>query len=216
MFMENYSKKGKEIMQKKEKRSLKRMALIAMLGALSGVLMLFKLNIPFMPPFYTLDVGDLPALFGGFLMGPVAGLFIILLKLLIKLVQQGSDSLLVGELSNFVCSVSFVLPAAIIYRKNRSKTGAVRGMIAGGIIMTVVGMISNAYVMLPLYAAVYGLSMDKIVDMCHALNPAIDSVASLIMFGTLPFNVLKAAVVSVLTFLVYKKAAVALRRLLEE
>lgn len=203
-------------MKNKEKQSLKRMALIAMLGALSGVLMLFKLQVPLMPPFYTLDIGDLPALFGGFLMGPMAGFFIIVLKLLIKLVQQGSDSLLVGELSNFVCSVCFVLPASMIYRRNRSKQGAVRGMIAGGVIMTVAGMISNAYVMLPLYAAVYGLSMDKIVDMCHVLNPAIDSVASLIMFGTLPFNVLKAGVVSLITLIVYKKAAVVLRRMLEE
>lgn len=203
-------------MNVKNKSSLKQMALIAMLGALSGVLMLFQVKVPFMPPFYSLDVGDLPALLGGFLMGPASGFMIIIVKLLVKLVQMGSESLLIGELSNFVCSTSFVVPAAILYQRNKTKKGAMLAMVVGSVIMTIVGMLSNAYVMLPMYATAYGLSMDKIIEMCHAVNPAVNSVTGIIFMGTLPFNILKSGIVSLVTFLVYKKASKVLKRMISD
>lgn len=108
-------------LSKPKKLTTRKLVMIAMLGALSAVLMLFNFPIPFMPTFLKFDLAELPALMGGFMMGPLAGTLIILVKLTLKLLMQGSETLLAGEFANLIGSLSFVLPAIWIYERNRTK-----------------------------------------------------------------------------------------------
>ena len=66
------------------KFTARKLVMIAIFGALSYVLMLFKFPLPFMPPFMDFDLAGIPELLGTFLLGPVSGIFIVLIKLLIK------------------------------------------------------------------------------------------------------------------------------------
>ncbi len=194
--------------------STRKMVFIGVLGAVSFVLMMINFSLPFAPAFLKFDIAELPALFAGFFMGPAAGFAVIVVKILLKLVIQGTDTAFVGEFSNLAGSAVFVLIAAFIYKKNRTKKGAVIGMLASSIAVSVLFIFINAYVMFPLYSELYGMPMEAIIGMGSAINPAIRDMTTMMLFSVFPFNLFKHIVTSLLTFLVYKRVGAALRRIL--
>ncbi len=178
---------------------------IGMLAAISVVLMLFEIPLPFAPSFYEIDFSEVPVLIGAFAMGPVAGAAIELVKILLNLVITGTDTAGVGELANFIIGCSLCLPAAIIYKRKKTRKGAMIGMAAGTALMVVIGCLINAYVMLPAYSAAFGLPIDALVQMGTAVNPNITSLSTFVIFAVAPFNLLKAVLVSLIVLLIYKK-----------
>lgn len=178
---------------------------IAMLSAVAVILMLLEFPLPFIaPPFYELDFSEIPVLIGTFALGPIAGVVIEAIKVLLNLVINGTITGGVGEAANFVVGVSFILPAGIIYKKYKTKKNAVVGMIAGGISMVVIACFVNAFVLIPAYGAAMGLDMDVFVKMAAAIHPSIDSLWKMIVLCVAPFNIIKAVVVSLLTTVIYK------------
>ena len=178
---------------------------IGMLGAIATVLMLFEFPIPFIaPPFYELDFSEVPVLVGAFALGPVAGATIELVKILINLLINGTATAFVGEIGNYLLGCSFIIPAALIYKKKKSKKTALAAMIVGTIVMTVFGCILNAYVLLPTYAAAFGMPIDAIIGMGSAINGNINDVMTFVIIAVAPFNIIKGIVVSVITLLIYK------------
>ena len=192
----------------------RKLVFIGVLGAVSFVLMMINFSLPFAPAFLKFDIAEPPALFAGFFMGPAAGFVVIIVKILLKLVIQGTDTAFVGEFSNLAGSAVFVLIAAFIYKKNRTKKGAVIGMLASSIAVSVLFIFINAYVMFPLYSELYGMPMEAIIGMGSAINPAIRDMTTMMLFSVFPFNLFKHIVTSLLTFLVYKRVGAALRRIL--
>ena len=76
--------------------------LMGMLGALAGVLMMFEVPLVFLAPsFYGLDFSEVPVLVGSFALGPVAGIVIEAVKILVKLVIKPTSTGFVGEFANF-------------------------------------------------------------------------------------------------------------------
>lgn len=178
---------------------------IGMLGAIATVLMLFEFPIPFIaPPFYELDFSEVPVLVGAFALGPVAGATIELVKILINLLINGTATAFVGEIGNYLLGCSFIIPAALIYKKKKSKKTALAAMIVGTIVMTVFGCLLNAYVLLPTYAAAFGMPIDAIIGMGSAINGNINDVMTFVIIAVAPFNIIKGIVVSVITLLIYK------------
>ena len=86
--------------------SVKNISVIAILGALGAVLMLFDFPVPIAPSFYKLDLGDLPCLIGAFALGPVPAFLIQIIKILIKLLLKPTSTAFVGEIAAFVFSAS--------------------------------------------------------------------------------------------------------------
>jgi riboflavin transporter FmnP len=178
---------------------------IGMLGAIATVLMLFEFPIPFIaPPFYELDFSEVPVLVGAFALGPMAGAAIELVKILINLLINGTATAFVGEIGNYILGCSFVIPAAIIYQKKKSKKNALIAMVVGTIAMTIFGCILNAYVLLPTYAAAFGMPIDAIVGLGSAINGNITNVITFVIIAVAPFNILKGIAVSTITLLIYK------------
>ena len=178
---------------------------IGMLGAIATVLMLFEFPIPFIaPPFYELDFSEVPVLVGAFALGPVAGATIELVKILINLLINGTATAFVGEIGNYILGCSFIIPAALIYKKKKSKKIALAAMIVGTISMTVFGCFLNAYVLLPTYAAAFGMPIDAIVEMGSIINGNITNVMTFVIMAVAPFNILKGIMVSLITMLIYK------------
>lgn len=178
---------------------------IGMLAAIAVVLMLFEIPLPFAPPFYEIDFSEVPVLIGAFAMGPAAGAAIELVKILLNFVFTGTDTVGVGEVANFVIGCSLCLPAAMIYKKKKSKKNAFIGLAVGTVLMVVAGCVINAYVMLPVYAKAFGLPLESLVQMGTAVNPNITSLSSFVMLAVAPFNLLKAVLVSLIVLLIYKK-----------
>lgn len=182
----------------------KNLVLMGMFGALAGVLMLFEFPLAFIAPsFYGLDLSEVPVLVGAFSMGPMAGVIIEFVKILVKLMMKPTTTGFVGEMANFVIGCSLVLPAALIYHTKKSKKSAMYGMIVGTIFMALSGIVINAVVMLPFYAKV--MPLESILALGAAINPAVSNIWSFAIICVGPFNLIKGIVVSIVTQLVYKR-----------
>ena len=175
-----------------------------MLGAIV-VLMLFEIPLPFAPSFYEIDFSEVPVMIGTFAIGPVAGAAIELVKILLNFIINGTTTAGVGEVANFLIGCALVVPAGIIYRRKRTRTGAIIGMAVGTVFMTLIGCLLNAYVLLPVYATAFQMPIDALVAMGTAVNGSIDSLFTFVAFAVAPFNLLKGVLVSLIVFLIYKK-----------
>ncbi len=191
---------------KRDKRNrTRKIAFIGIFSAISAVLMLFEIPLPFAPPFYKIDLSELPVLIGAFAYGPMAGVVCEFLKVVLKLLIKGTSTAFVGDLANFIVGCTMILPAAIIYHIRKTRKSALIGMGAGILIMTVFGSFFNAVYLLPTFATLFGMPLDVIVDMGAQINPRIHDVTTFVFWCVVPFNLLKGLVVSLLTFLLYKR-----------
>ena len=195
----------------KSKTKIRMMAQIGMLSAIAVVLMLFEIPLPFAPAFYEIDFSEVPVLIGCFTMGPLAGVAIEFLKILLNFAINGTATAGVGELANFIIGCSMVVPAALIYKKKHNRTGAVIAMVTGTLLMTVVGCALNAFLLLPTYAKAFGMPLDALVEMGTAVNSHINSLTTFVFFSVAPFNLLKGILVSLIVFLIYKKISPVLK-----
>ena len=109
----------------------------------------------------------------------------------------------VGELSDFLIYAAFSLSAGLLYRYHKSKKGALAACLTGTAAVTVIGALTNKYLIIPFYSKL--MPIDSIVSACNEVNPLIDSIDAYILFGAMPFNLIKGLIISALTFLVYKK-----------
>jgi riboflavin transporter FmnP len=189
----------------KKKMTTKMITQIGMLGAIATVLMLFEIPLPFAPSFYEIDFSEVPVLIGCFSMGPLAGAMIELVKIILNFVINGTMTAGVGEVANFIIGCSLCVPAGIIYKKNKTKKGAMVGLIAGTLFMTVLGCFVNAYILLPTYAAAFQIPIDGLIEMGAAVNGNINSLFTFVMFAIVPFNLLKGVLDSIIVMAVYKK-----------
>ncbi|MBQ9114609.1 MAG: ECF transporter S component [Clostridia bacterium] len=166
---------------------------VAVLSAVATVLYFFaRFPIFSVPPFNVLDMdfSDIPALIGGFALGPVASVIIAFIRCAIKLTT--STTAFVGELSAFVVSISFTLPATIIYKYKKNIKGALIGLGVGILSNAIISALSNYFIMVPMYAALYSPALMEV------------RVQFAFMYG-LAFNLIKTVVASVITFILYKR-----------
>ena len=205
--MEQIERKAGMMQQKStgKKMALSTLTKIALLAAVAGVLMLFEAPLWFAPSFYKLDLSELAVMVGALSMGPAAGAMIELIKILLNFVLNGTITGGVGEFANFLIGCSFVVPAAWIYRSQRNIKGMMLGMAAGIVCMVLLGSVINYYILLPVYATVFGQPLEFFIQMGNALNPAIVDLKTFILFAVAPFNLLKGIIISALTFLLYRK-----------
>lgn len=177
---------------------------VGMLGAVSVVLMMFEIPLWFAPPFYKIDLSEIPVLIGTFAMGPVAGMFIELIKIILHLLFKGTSTAGVGDFANFLIGCSMIVPAGIFYKVKKTRGGAVAGMIVGTLFMAFIGCFLNAFVLLPAYGKAFGMPIDALVGMGTAVNPAINNIFTFVVLAVAPFNLLKGLIVGIITFLLYK------------
>ena len=174
----------------------------AMLGAVAAVLMYLEFPIPIMPAFVKLDVSELPALIASFAYGPVSGILVCLIKNLIKLPSTSTAA--VGELFNFVMGALFVGVAGLIYKRNKTRKGAIVGALLGALVMAVVSVPYNYFIVYPAYVVMYHLPLDAIIGMYQAINPNVNGLLACLLVFNLPFTFVKGALDAVICFLVYK------------
>ncbi len=193
-----------EIMTKKV-LTTKNLTMIAMFSAISAVLMVFEIQLPFSPSFIKFDFSDLPVMLGGFLIGPFAGGIIAFMKILLHFLLNGTTSFFVGDLSNLLLTFSFVLPASFIYQQKKTKKTAIQGLLVSIICTSLLAIIFNLFLVFPLYLKVLNLKMVDLINMIHVVNPLVKDVFTMIVFSLLPFNLFKYSIVSMITMLSYKK-----------
>lgn len=199
--------------QKPKVFTVKNMARIAILSAISFVLYMFvKTPLPSLfPVFLDIQVSDIPALLGGFAMGPWAGVAIIIIKCCLKMPFSGT--MLVGEVADILIGTALVLPAALIYNAKKSKKWAVIGLITGTFASTATAILANRFILIPLYTTVL-LPWEALLGMLSSLyGKAVtreNFYSYYLWLAVLPFNLLRLFLVDVVTLAIYKP----LRRIL--
>ena len=174
------------------KWSIQKLIYTAMLAAVAGVLMSLEFSVPMMPPFYKVDFSDVPSVIAVFLMGPVSGICVEVIKLLIKLITVGTNTMYVGELANLIAAFLFVWPLWFLYQKlGANRKAAVEALLLSIVIRTACACFINANITLPLYAKAMSLPLDEVIRMVASVNPAIKDLNGFIIQATIPFNVLK-------------------------
>ncbi len=183
--------------RKSKKRDTIYLAKVAVLGTLAYVLHLLRFKIFPVFPFSVLelDFSYIPSLLGGFSLGPVAAVLIEIIKNGIKIASQSSDTFFVGDLSNLIVSLSFVLPASIVYRARKTYKSAIVGLVIGFFVMLTLSSLSNYFIIVPMYAAAFA-------DMSAVLMEA--RVLFAFAYG-LGFNALKGIINACIVVLVYKR-----------
>ena len=188
---------------------------IAIFGALSFLLYLVRIPLPFIfPSFLELHVSEIPALIGGFMIGPIGGCTVILIKTLLKVIFVGTNSGYVGELADIIIAVAFVVPSAIIYRRVRTKRGAAISLVVGSITSIAAALIANAYLLIPFYCNVYGI--DEVVKLLNVIFSDVNKYnikRYYLPLSVLPFNALRCLISSTVTFFLYKRLERALNKL---
>ena len=183
------------------KSNARTIAMTGMLSAIAFILMYLQFNVPLMPSFIAMDLSELPALIGSFAMGPVSGAVICLVKNLLHLMRTSTGG--VGELSNFILGASFVITAGIIYKKKKTKQGAMIGSLIGAIVMAVFSVFSNYFLVYPVYTNF--MPMEAIIAAYQAINPHVDSLLDCLIVFNMPFRFIKGMISVVITLLVYKR-----------
>ncbi|OPJ63462.1 ECF transporter S component [Clostridium oryzae] len=167
---------------------------MSLFSAIAVVLMYF--DFPILPafPWLTTDFSELPILIGTFAFGPLAGVVMELVKNIAITLIKGTATAGIGQLANFIMGCALVVPAGILYSKNRTKKNAIIGMAIGAVTMAVVGAIANYFLLIPLFMP--------------GQKPA--WIMNYVLTGVVPFNLIKAVMVSVITFIVYKRVSIAM------
>lgn len=188
-----------------EKRNANAMFNLTRCGLLAAMaVILYYIEIPVVA-FYKLDLSTMPAILAGFAMGPVQGAAVVIVKNLVHML--GTSTACVGEMADILMSCAFVIPASLLYRRNKTRKGALRAMLAGGAAMTVTGVLVNYFILIPAYQVLMNLPLEVIIGMGQKVLSFVDSTLKLVIFITAPFNLLKAAVLSGTTYLLYKRVS---------
>ena len=177
------------------KSSIRPLAVTAMLSAVGCVLMMLDFPIPMLiPSFVKMDVSELPALLASFSLGPGYGVAVCLVKNVLAALFHGST----GGIG-----AAFTGVAGLLYRRNKTRRGAVVASLAGAVVMALVSVPVNFFISYPVYATMYG-GMDAILAAYREINPGMGSLLACLLVFNMPFTLVKGLVDSVLCFLIYK------------
>ena len=170
----------------------KRITYSAMFAAIATVVMFFEFPLPFCPPFLKVDLSGAVSLLAAFMFGPASAVLITMVKDIIHAFSSSTGC--VGELGDFLMTSAFCVVASLLYRKHHTKKGAV---------LTLVSCFTNRYMLIPFFAKV--MPIEAILSACAKVNPLIGSVDTYVLFGVIPFNLVKGLILSIITFLLYKR-----------
>lgn len=173
-------------------RNQMRTKTIVMMGlfvALSYVVSL--LSFPVFPatPYFKLDFGNVFIMLTGFLLGPVHGVIVCVLKEGISILTSGTGG--VGELANMLMTCSFILLPSIVYRYKKGFKMVVVTMLGACFIGIVVALLANRFIIFPLYMGEGAAAVFKDV-----------------FWFAVAFNAIKTVAISLLTILLYKRLSI--------
>ena len=160
-----------------------------MLAAAAFALQLLAAFLPKVGGFLDSEISDLPAIVGSMALGPAAGIVIELIKNLLHCTVTTTG--FVGEFANFVMNGTFMLVTGLIYKRNKTKKRVQSGRLVWGALLSlaVMGVVANMLIMLPLYMPTSPFDVKLVLALSTIL----------------PFNLVRGAVLSLITLLIYKK-----------
>ena len=186
-----------------KKQNIRNITVTAIMGAIGFILMMLEFPISFIiPAFIKFDFSELPALITAFALGPWWAVLVCFIKNALHLFVGTTAG--VGELSNFVLGAIFVYASGVVYKRNKTRRGALMGSLIGAVLMATISVASNYFFVYPIYAKML-IPMDAIVGMYSAILPSVDNLFEALLVFNLPFNLAKGLIDAAVCFAIYKK-----------
>lgn len=180
---------GGDNMQQRKTRELVGVALLAAIGYL-----LMFLAFPIIPafPFMKVDFSEITILVSTYLFGPLAGVMTALIRSVLHMITSGEPAAIIGDTASFIAALSFVLPIFYISKRKQRVKGLILGFGVGTLLMTAVMSVLNLIAIIPLYTKMVGFDIGM-------------SYSQYVIFGVIPFNILKGIIVSLVFMLIHEK-----------
>ncbi|HSR04372.1 MAG TPA: ECF transporter S component [Proteiniclasticum sp.] len=164
----------------------------ALLLTLGFILTYFEFPIIPAFPWLKVDLSAVPVLLSGFAFGPLVAVGVEILKNILVFALKGSSTGGVGQLANIIVVGSYVFTASLVFKKFKTRKGAILGALLGSIVMIPLAMISNYYILIPLF---FPGGMEA------------EMLRSYMFFGIPAFNFIKGVIISVVGILFYDRVA---------
>ena len=197
----------KQSKTKNRKDLIRHMTTIAIFSTLSIILYLtLKFNLPIFPSFLKVNFSNLPILLGGFLLGPIEGLMIIIIRTIVVIPFSGT--FFVGELADLIISSAIMLVSSIIYLKNKTRKGAIIALLFSVLTWVVIGCVANYFILVPAYVTLFfGGNVNAFLPLLSVIPDVNENnyVIRYVLFGALPFNLMLSLAVCIITYFVYKR-----------
>lgn len=193
-------------------RTIAQIAVFSAFSILLYLVPIFKFPLPFIfPVWLEFHFSDMPAILAGFMMGPWQGVAVLVVRALIKFTALDLGGI-VGILADFLCGLAFVLPSSLIYKRFRTKKGAIIALLVGCLATTVMSIIANYFILIPFYVNFFngktGDGWGTIMGMFNQLFPQATKDTFFLFYiflSVIPFNLLRSLICSLITFLIYKR-----------
>lgn len=173
---------------------------VSLLGAIAAVVMMLSFPLPIAPPFYEFDFSEVIVLLAGFSLGVLPAIAVEAVKVFLNFLLNGTATMGVGELANFLIGIAYVIPATYLFHKRKNNVRI--AVIVGTISMTIVASILNYFILLPLYAYVFQVDISVFIDQSIF---AVQSLWMFILVAVVPFNIIKGVITSIVVLVIYPK-----------
>jgi len=202
--------------QKRVKMNTLTITVCGMLSAIAAVLMFFEFPVFFAPPtMYKMDFSDIPAIIAGMTFGPVSGVVVEFVKIMLKaLILKPTSTAFVGEYANFVVGCALVVPASFIFQCRRKFKSMLFGGIIGVLVMTTFGTAMNAIYFIPKFADMFGAPIEAIVAAGSEIWSSVNSLTTFVFYCVAPLNLFKGSAAIALVLMAYYPIMGAIRSLL--
>ncbi len=194
----------------KNKKLIDYISKISIFSALSFILYLFpKFPLPFFPSFLEIQFSNLPAILGGFVLGPLGGALIVIVRFALKLIFGMSSTAGVGETADLLLGLCVVLSSSFIYKYNKNKRGGVLALVCAIVVWTISSILVNYFINIPFFVKAYfGGDISGLVAWCKPVIKGLTNENFLeyyTKYAVIPFNLLLSTVVCIITLFVYKR-----------
>jgi len=189
---------------------VKKLVLTAIMAGISVLLYLFpKFSLPFFPSFLEMNFSMLPIMICGFACGPMCGGICVLLRYVSNLIIEGSITAGVGEIMDLMLGAVVVISASLIYKlvKMKATKRSLLSLGIGVVVWIFMGAILNVFYAIPLYLKLYFNGNVNILVSALKVIPGVtvdNYMFKYILYAVIPFNMILATVVLVITFFVNK------------
>lgn len=180
----------------------RRLTITALFAAIATILMYIEFPLPMMPPFLKVDISGAVILLAVVALGLKEGILILAIKDFIHLLSTNTGG--VGELADFIMMTAMAVSLWLVIRKHKGTKGIFYGCIAATVGLIIVGMLTNRFMLIPFYSKTM-MPLDAIIGMCRNINPNITDINAYIVWGVVPFNLIKGIIVGFMTVLLHKK-----------
>lgn len=183
----------------------KKITFIALLSALAVVFTLYEISYPFVP-WLKFDISELVILFATSLLGLIPAVIIGFIKTGMQLFTGDATPYNIGEITALIASLSFAI--SFYFTKNLN---LILRLVIVSVVFTTVMVLLNFFISTPVYFA-QSFDYKEVINMgveMEVFNTTIKvtdtaSYLKLILLMYVPFNLVKASVISIIYILTEK------------